>query len=361
MSDSYPEIIVRGHNIRVADVEEALSSYFGERRSIRISSISDSDRSGSTAMSGVTDSSEGSSSMNDIFILSSVCSGPDGLRGASEIAELQDLLDKVSRRLDEKEVECVELTEAKQKALATVQTFHLQQKQLFDEFQLLRQRYDEQRDTLQDILWMHCGPNHPELKAIPMVKDFQDFVETENRVGEFSIGEVLGEGQFATVYNCRRVNGDLVDRDMALKIIKKEKITTFNSLRHVSNEIELLRQLSCEFIVRIEEIIQTHSKLYIITEKGGTDMFEFFDEHPDGVCEDWARQIMSCVLRGVKHIHDHGICHRDLKPENILVTFDSAHGQCINLKLCDFGLAARFEPNTFLSDFCGSPGALYRA
>jgi len=46
---------------------------------------------------------------------------------------------------------------------------------------------------------------------------------------------------------------------------------------------------------------------------------------------------MVCVLRGVKYMHEQGICHRDLKPENILVTFDSARGRCVDLKLCDFG------------------------
>lgn len=338
----------------MSDIEEALRMYYGPCRTIRVDTATStvgSDRSSGTITSGATDSEY--SARDDIFLVS----GSSSRKASAEINELQDLLDKISRKLDEKEAECSELVDAKQKALATVQTFHLQQKQLFDEFQLLRQRYDEQRDTLQDILWLQCGPNHPDLKAIPALVS-AEFIETPDQVGDFTIGDVLGEGQFATVFNCKRgqkVVGNS-GKALALKVIKKDKITTFNSLKHVSNEIEILTQLNCDFIVRIEEIIQTTSKLYIITEKGGRDLFEFFDEHPDGVSEEWAREIMSCILQGVMYIHKQGICHRDLKPENILIAFDKASGKCASLKLCDFGLASRFEVGTYLNDFCGSPG-----
>lgn len=46
----------------------------------------------------------------------------------------------------------------------------------------------------------------------------------------------------------------------------------------------------------------------------------------------------------------------DLKPENILITFDAEIGKCTNVKLCDFGLSTKFNANSLLSDFCGSPG-----
>ena len=46
----------------------------------------------------------------------------------------------------------------------------------------------------------------------------------------------------------------------------------------------------------------------------------------------------------------------DLKPENILLTFDYKKHEIVDLKLCDFGLGAYFEPKVQLTDFCGSPG-----
>ena len=336
------------------DVLVALQSHYKDGRSVSLELTT------SSSSSAKTDSEDHSTGYDESTIIVSTVSTT---KTSAELEDLHQLLDAVTKKLDQKEHECREMSDTAQKALATVQTFHMQQKQLFDEFQLLRQRYDEQRENLQDVLWAHCGRHHPELKAIPAAKP-SEFPESDVRIGDFAIGDVLGEGQFATVFNCQRLPGasspspsSSSSKDFALKIIRKEKITTFSSLKHVSNEIEILSSLNCDQIVRIEEIMQTKSKLYIITEKGGLDLFEFFDEHPDGVNEAWAREIMVCVLRGVLYIHDQGICHRDLKPENILVTFDKASGRCVDLKLCDFGLATRFEEGKYLSDFCGSPGA----
>ena len=85
-------------------------------------------------------------------------------------------------------------------------------------------------------------------------------------------------------------------------------------------------------------------------------MFEFFDEHPDGVPESWAKEIVSGILEAVYHCHKNLICHRDLKPENILLHFDIHQQKCKDIKLCDFGLSTKYEPGMRLSDFCGSPG-----
>jgi serine/threonine protein kinase len=78
----------------------------------------------------------------------------------------------------------------------------------------------------------------------------------------------------------------------------------------VSNEIENLKLLKSPYIVSIERVIHTQHMLYIVTEKGGKDLFEFFDEHPDGVPESWAKEIISCVIKGVLYCHERGICHR---------------------------------------------------
>ena len=45
------------------------------------------------------------------------------------------------------------------------------------------------------------------------------------------------------------------------------------------------------------------------------------------------------------------IAHRDIKAENIVLN-ESAHG--ITIKLCDFGLARSFGPNTLSYSFCGT-------
>ena len=271
----------------------------------------------------------------------------------SENVRLVDEISRLSDLLQKKDIELKDAENTASKALLSIQSFHKQQQALFDEFVVLRQKYDEQKMNLQNILWSHCSLHHPELRHIPPLES-DEFLETEFKIGSYVIGNLLGEGQFASVRACyREVDKNL---ELALKIIKKERIATFSALRRMSNEILTLRKLKSEYIVCIHDVFQTASKLYIVTEKGGADLFEFFDEHPDGVPEFWARQIMSRVLNAVLYCHNLNYCHRDLKPENILVTFDPVSQKCIDLKLCDFGLAAKYSSKAPLTDFCGSPG-----
>lgn len=221
-------------------------------------------------------------------------------------SNLQSLLDQKVKELKD-----MELTTGK--ALASIQSFQKQQQALFDEFVLLRQRYDEQKATLISILWVQCGQYHPELRQIPFIEDEETFIENDEQVGNYAVGDALGEGQFATVRTCWRIdgNGDRTEKeDFAIKVIKKDRITSFQSLKRVSNEIEILQKLKSKNVVTVREVMQTSQWLYIVTEKGGSDLFEFFDEHPDGVPEVWAREIIACVLRAVNYCHEQGVCHR---------------------------------------------------
>ena len=240
------------------------------------------------------------------------------------------------------------------KAFLTIQSFHQQQQALFDEFVLLRQKYDDQKANLLTTLWVYCGKCHPDLKNIPPLEDEKSFLENDDEVGDFTIGQTLGEGQFATVKTCWKKSD--TKTEYALKMIKKERVTSFVSLKRVSNEIDILKKLNSPYIVSVLHVMQTQSMLYIVTEKGGADLFEFFDEHPHGVPELWAQEILSNVMTAIIYCHNNSVCHRDLKPENILLEFDTRQEKCISLKLCDFGLSTRYQENVPLKDFCGSPG-----
>lgn len=107
------------------------------------------------------------------------------------IDELHDVIDWKN-----KEIKDLEKTTAT--ALDSVQTFQRQHQALYDRYVSLRQMFDEQKLSLLNTLWIHCGAYHPELREIPVLEDNSKFIETEDRVGEFQVGETLGQGQFAT-------------------------------------------------------------------------------------------------------------------------------------------------------------------
>lgn len=234
--------------------------------------------------------------------------------------EMEDLLQKRNNEIklmEEKSLNAVE----------SMKAFHGQQQALFDEFVALRQKYDEIKATLQSVLWVTCCQYHPEVhNNIPAMESSPNFEENENRVGNFSLGAFLGEGQFASVKACRKIDKSItkggptaVADELAVKIIKKEKVTNVQLLLRLANEVDILRKLKCPQIVHLFDVIHTQEHLYLVSEKGGNDLFAFFDVHPNGVPENTVKQIVIEILKGVHYCHENHVCHRGIVVLAVLV------------------------------------------
>ena len=115
--------------------------------------------------------------------------------------KLEAQMKLVYSELEQKKEEVDLLALAAGKASLSIRAFHEQQKNLFDDFVLLRSKYDEQKKSLLNAFWIHTAKHHPELKHIPSCVDpAQDklFVENDNKVGAYVLDEMLGEGQVST-------------------------------------------------------------------------------------------------------------------------------------------------------------------
>ena len=277
-----------------------------------------------------------------------------------EIAELKDIRANA-------EIEIAELKETSTNALLKFKKSHDQQSLMYEEFLSLHSRFKkdvgELEEGLVDTLWNKCAPYNVDLKGIPHQQK-ENFVENDKLVGEYNIGKLLQEAKFSRVHSCTLFSsppkGVEVQKDYAVKIIDKTQIITYNSILRVAKEVQILNTIRHNNIAKLRECIHTKNNLYIITENDGQEMFEFIDEFPDGVPEAWAKEIMKNLLAGVTHCHNHGICHRDIKPENIIMKFDSNNSSLTSLKLCNFGMSAKFneewDTKKPFTVFCGSPG-----
>lgn len=147
---------------------------------------------------------------------------------------------------------------------------------------------------------------------------------------KYQVFEILGKGSHSTV---RRVKEKNTGIDRAAKIIVKGTINEHQTSNLIS-EIETLKSLDHQNIVRVIEIVEEVSKLSIITELcNGGELFdriiklESFDELK-------ASKIMYQLLSGLIHIHQNGFIHRDLKPENLMFTDKDSE----TIKIIDFGI-----------------------
>jgi len=171
---------------------------------------------------------------------------------------------------------------------------------------------------------------------------------------KYSIGEVLGTGNFAEV---RTATEKATGEKYAIKIIELGANSDENIVRR---EIEILGQLKHPNIIEMKEVFEKKSmtgkrKMYIVMElvTGG----ELFDRivTKKTFKESEARTVVKAVFEALVYVHARGIAHRDLKPENLLYKNKDEDSP---VKVADFGLAKLYEPDAAegLHTTCGTPG-----
>jgi len=157
-------------------------------------------------------------------------------------------------------------------------------------------------------------------------------VEVEESVvhEKYEILHLLGEGASSQVFMA--INRES-NKHVAVKIID---CTTVVLNTRLLKEILILQRLDHPHIIKLEDVILTCDKLYIIMElASGRDLFEELVDRRTYTEKD-AQNIVKKILSAVSYMHSQGIAHRDLKPDNIIY---ESHAKDADIKLVDFGLA----------------------
>ncbi|KAM6550057.1 hypothetical protein CsatB_021733 [Cannabis sativa] len=162
----------------------------------------------------------------------------------------------------------------------------------------------------------------------------------------YKLGKTLGIGSFGKVKIAEHA---LTGHKVAIKILNRRKIKNMEMEEKVRREIKILRLFMHPHIIRLYEVIETHSDIFVVMEyvKSG-ELFDYIVEK-GRLQEDEARNFFQQIISGVEYCHRNMVVHRDLKPENLLL--DS---KC-NVKIADFGLSNIMRDGHFLKTSCGSP------
>ena len=155
--------------------------------------------------------------------------------------------------------------------------------------------------------------------------DTKNFI-TKSSKNVFDIYEIiskLGNGAFGTVYKVKRKNSGMNPIIRALKEISKEQMeTNEESSSELKNEIEILKNLDHQNIMKIYEFFEDEKNIYLINEFcGGGDVAKLHDEY--GVLPEFLLKfIMSQVFLAISFLHSNKVLHGDIKRENIAFVYD---------------------------------------
>lgn len=156
------------------------------------------------------------------------------------------------------------------------------------------------------------------------------------RIGEFQILGVLGEGGMGVVYEAVQ---DSPKRHVALKVIRQRSLHS-KIRKRFEREADILARLNHPSIATIYEsgIAQEgdRSTPYVSMELVKGESITDYCKRT-GTDQESKIALIRDVCRGVAYAHDLGIVHRDLKPSNIMV--DTEGG----VRVLDFGIAFDLE------------------
>lgn len=165
----------------------------------------------------------------------------------------------------------------------------------------------------------------------------------------YQLQEVLGSGGMANVYRARDV---VLDRPVAIKVLRKEYSTNENFQKQFWLEARSAANLSHPNIVTVHDFGSADDLLYIVMEHiSGKDLKQLVRDRGRFPYEQGIPLIIQACA-GVGYAHRAGLVHCDIKPHNMLVSKD------MRLKVTDFGIAralATIKPGERNDIVWGSP------
>ena len=161
------------------------------------------------------------------------------------------------------------------------------------------------------------------------------------RLGDFEIRRLLGQGGMGAVYEARQVS---LDRTVALKTLRHEWLADQAYLERFRAEALAAASIHHPNIVGVIAIGAERGVHFIAMEYiDGRNLREHL-KRAGGLEEREALAILKKVAAALDRAHEAGVVHRDIKPENILLT-RKVGNRPSEVKVADFGLAKRLAPD----------------
>ncbi len=155
-------------------------------------------------------------------------------------------------------------------------------------------------------------------------------------LGSYALLERLGEGGMGQVFKARNWK---LGRIVALKVIRKERLTSEDAVRRFHREIQATAALSHPNIVLAYDADAVQGTHFFVMEYAeGQDLAHYVARHgplPVGLACECVRQ----AALGLQHAFEKGMVHRDVKPHNLLLTRRPGPDGKPVVKLLDMGLA----------------------
>ncbi len=152
-------------------------------------------------------------------------------------------------------------------------------------------------------------------------------------LGHYRVVEQIGSGGMGVVYRAR---DQRLERDVAIKVLAKDRLSDEESRRRFRREALALSKLNHPNIATIHDFNTIDGVDVLVMEHiPGRNLDALVEDGP--LSEREVARLGQQLLAALEAAHQHGVIHRDLKPGNVRITPDGL------LKVLDFGLARALQ------------------
>ncbi len=157
-----------------------------------------------------------------------------------------------------------------------------------------------------------------------------DRAEPLNMIRDYRLMECIGQGGMGSVYRAWHAG---MNRQVALKILKSDRMASAEAVSRFKREIMLVAKLEHPQIVRALDAGEHDGLPYFVMEfVSGIDLSQLV-RRVGPLPAPEACQIVRLAASALQYAHEQKVIHRDVKPSNLMITAES------NIKLLDLGLA----------------------
>jgi len=148
--------------------------------------------------------------------------------------------------------------------------------------------------------------------------------------GRYQVIEELGRGGMGKVY---KVLDQEVNARVALKLIKPEISTDFETIERFRNELKTARDIAHKNVCRMYDLGKEAGSYFITMEYVSGEDLKSMIRMSGQLSVGTAVSIAKQVCDGLAEAHRLGVVHRDLKPSNIMIDKEGT------VRIMDFGIA----------------------
>ncbi len=158
------------------------------------------------------------------------------------------------------------------------------------------------------------------------------------RVGQYRIAGLLGEGGMGEVYLGRRDDG-LFEHEAAIKLVRPMALREI-AIAQFEAERRTLARLTHRYIAQLFDggVADDGSPYFIMEHVRGVPIDIYVEQHALSLKDTIALMVRVCDA--VQYAHQHLVVHADLKPSNILVN------ETADPKIVDFGVSAALSASS---------------